>query len=149
MQDQDIINEEERHEAATEEPTTVGCPSLVPGAIPPGADGVKPGESTKNKTVVKSIKWPEGFSVAVEKNGRKIVGVIQECGAYLEDETYPYRFLATVYEGNDIVFSITSCARGLYFQKQILKAAMREAVMLLSHMRRWRANRAVKEGGAK
>ena len=149
MQDQDIINEEERHDAATEEPTTVGCPSLGPKVLPGGFDGVEPGQDTKNKTVTKSIKWPEGFTYEIERNGRKLVGVIQECGAYLEDETYPYRFFATVYEGNDIVFSITSCARGLYFQKKILKAAMLEAVMLLSRKRRWRANRAAKEGGAK
>ena len=29
----DVINEEERHEAATEEPTTIGCQSLVPGKV--------------------------------------------------------------------------------------------------------------------
>ena len=123
MQDQDIINE--------------------------GFDGVEPGQDTTNKKVKKSIKWPEGFTYEIERNGRKLVGVIQECGAYLEDETYPYRFFATVYEGTDIVFSIDSCARGLYFQKRVLKAAMHEAVMSLSHMRRWRVNRAAKEGGAK
>lgn len=66
MQDQNIINEEERHEAATEEPTTVGisaeaegraaeqplgqCPSLVPGAIPPGADGTEPSVEMLKKT---------------------------------------------------------------------------------------------------
>lgn len=50
MQDQDIINEEERHEAATEEPTTLGCQSLVPGAIPPGADGTEPADEMLKKT---------------------------------------------------------------------------------------------------
>lgn len=147
MQDQDIINEEERHESATEEPTTPGCPQHMPTHLPSGFDGVEPGQDTKNKTVMKSIKWPEGFSFEVAKNGRKLVGVIQECGAYLEDETYPYRFFATVYEGTDIVFSITSCARGLYFQKKILKSAMHEAVTILSHCRRLRANKKAKNGG--
>ena len=61
MQDQDIINEEERHEAATEEPTTLGisaeaegraaeqplgqCPSLGPKVLPSGFDGTEPGIS--------------------------------------------------------------------------------------------------------
>ena len=45
MQDQDIINEEERHEAATEEPTTLGCPSLGPKVLPSGFDGTEPGDS--------------------------------------------------------------------------------------------------------
>ena len=40
----DFINEEERHEAATEEPTTVGCPSLGQWKLPGGFDGVEPGE---------------------------------------------------------------------------------------------------------
>ena len=40
----DVINEEERHEAASEEPTTVGCPSLGPKVLPGGFDGVKPGQ---------------------------------------------------------------------------------------------------------
>lgn len=209
MQDQDIINEEERHEAATETPAFLGCPSLGPKVLPSGFDGVepsqkrsylekmnevlfdrlgkirdlahdvrhdiivrnktheednlkllgafselrqlvdfyKPDEVNKNKKVTKSIKWPEGFTYEIERNGRKLVGVIQECGAYLEDETYPYRFFATVYEGTDIVFSITSCARGLYFQKKILKSAMHEAVKILSHCRRLRANKKAKNGG--
>lgn len=47
MQDQDIINEEERHEAATEEPTTLGCPSLGPKVLPSGFDGTEPGEADK------------------------------------------------------------------------------------------------------
>ena len=42
MQDQDIINEEERHEAATEEPTTLGCPSLGLKKLPGGFDGTFP-----------------------------------------------------------------------------------------------------------
>ena len=38
----DVITEEERHEAATEEPTTVGCLSLGLGKLPGGFDGVEP-----------------------------------------------------------------------------------------------------------
>ena len=40
----DVINEDERHEAATEEPTTVGCPALGPKVLPGGFDGVEPGQ---------------------------------------------------------------------------------------------------------
>ena len=60
MQDQDIINEEERLEAATEEPTTLGCPSLVPKVLPSGFDGVEPGEDVKDKG-----------RIVIEHNGKK------------------------------------------------------------------------------
>ena len=40
----DVITDDERHEAATEEPTTVGCPSLGLGKLPGGFDGTEPGE---------------------------------------------------------------------------------------------------------
>ena len=46
----DVINEEERHEAATEEPTTVGCPSLGLGKMPGGFDGVEPREKPIDPT---------------------------------------------------------------------------------------------------
>ena len=46
----DVINEEERHEAATEEPTTVGCPSLGLGKLPGGFDGVEPREKPIDPT---------------------------------------------------------------------------------------------------
>ena len=46
----EIINEEERHEAATEEPTTVGCPSLGLGKLPGGFDGVEPREKPIDPT---------------------------------------------------------------------------------------------------
>lgn len=108
----------------------------------------------KNPTTKKCVKWPEGFSVEVEKNGRKLVGVITESGEYINDSSYPYKLGATVYEGNDIVFSIDSCARGLAFQRKILIGAMRNAIMYLTHSRRYKKNKAValaaaKEGGAK
>lgn len=37
----DVITDDERHEAATEEPTTIGCPSLGLGKLPGGFDGVE------------------------------------------------------------------------------------------------------------
>ena len=40
----DIISEDERHEAATEEPSFSGCPALGPKVLPSGFDGVEPGE---------------------------------------------------------------------------------------------------------
>lgn len=102
----------------------------------------------KNKTVKKPVSWPEGYAIEMEKNGRKIVGVITESGMYLGDDTYPYRFGATVYDGEDILFAIDSCSRGISFQKRVLKSAMSEAIQILSHMRRYRANKKAKEGGA-
>ena len=50
MKDQDIINEEELHEAATEEPKTLGCPSLGPKVLPSGFDGVEPAGEMLKKT---------------------------------------------------------------------------------------------------
>ena len=43
----DVINDEERHEAATEEPTFSGCPALGPKVLPSGFDGVEPGKEDK------------------------------------------------------------------------------------------------------
>ena len=40
----DIISEDKRHEAATEEPSFSGCPALGPKVPPSGFDGVEPGE---------------------------------------------------------------------------------------------------------
>ena len=141
MRDQDEI-----YEAATEEPATLGCPSLVPGTVvvhdEPGAT------AGNNKTVHKAVVWPEGYAIEMEKNGRKIVGVITESGMYIGDDTYPYRFSATVYDGDDILFAIDSCSRGISFQKRVLKSAIIEAIQILSHMRRYRANKKAKKGGA-
>ena len=61
MQDQDIINEEERQEAATEEPTTLGCPSLGPCAIPSGADGTEPAEDVKDKGYINCTSCEDKF----------------------------------------------------------------------------------------
>lgn len=47
----DVITEEERHEAATEEPTTVGCPSLGLRKLPGGFDGVERGEDAASTDV--------------------------------------------------------------------------------------------------
>ena len=102
-----------------------------------------------NKTVKQPVSWPEGYAIEMEKNGRKIVGVITESGMYLDDDTYPYRFGATVYDGEDILFSIDSCSRGISFQKNVLISAMHTAINILSHMRRYRANKKAKKGGAK
>ena len=44
MQDQDIISEDERHEAATETPAFLGCPQHMPTHLPSGFDGVEPGD---------------------------------------------------------------------------------------------------------
>ena len=67
MQDQDIINEEERHEAATEEPTTVGCPSLGPKVLPSGFDGVEPGQDT------------DGDDARIEKMYDEAYGRLADC----------------------------------------------------------------------
>ena len=40
----DIISEDERHEAASEEPSFSGCPALGPKVLPSGFDGVEPGQ---------------------------------------------------------------------------------------------------------
>ena len=45
MKDQDIISEEERHEAAIEESSAV--PQHLPTHMPSGFDGTEPGESDK------------------------------------------------------------------------------------------------------
>lgn len=42
----DVISEDERHEAASEEPTFSGCPALGPKVLPSGFDGVEPGKGT-------------------------------------------------------------------------------------------------------
>ena len=44
MNDQDIISEDERHEAATETPAFLGCPQHMPTHLPSGFDGVEPGD---------------------------------------------------------------------------------------------------------
>lgn len=78
MNDQDIISEEERREAATEEP--IGCPSLIP-QLPGGADGAEPIEETAKanelpklisriaktpSTVVFQFTLPSGRTISAE-----------------------------------------------------------------------------------
>ena len=63
MQDQDIISEDERHEAASETPAFLGCPQHMPTHLPGGFDGVEPGEKSKSEVEVeqrnfeKSTVW--------------------------------------------------------------------------------------------
>ena len=40
----DVNSEDERHEAATEEPSFSGCPAHGPKVLPGGFDGVEPGK---------------------------------------------------------------------------------------------------------
>ena len=49
MNDQDQINEEERHEAATETPAFLGCPQHMPTHLPGGFDGAEPAPSDEAK----------------------------------------------------------------------------------------------------
>ena len=139
MNDQD-----EMFERATELPASMGCPSLMPRQLPGGFDGTEPGQENRNKITGCGVKWPDGFSLKCEKNGRTLVGVIERVGESLEDADYPYKYIATVYEGNDIVFCIDSCARGLSFMRQVLKNALRSALIYMTHDRRWRQNAKVK-----
>ena len=57
----DVINEEERHEAATEEPMTVGCPSLGPKVLPGGFDGVEPGDGAGEEDVRIGKMYEEAY----------------------------------------------------------------------------------------
>ena len=138
MNDQDEL---EMQEMATEEPT---------GVFPHGAVVQL---TTGNKTKVKAIKYPDGFTVELEKNGRRIVGVIERVLDSLTDETCPYKYIATVYEGDEIVFSIDTCPFGLCTFRAILKGAMSCAIMRMTHGVRQRQNRvkraaaAAKNGG--
>ena len=47
MNDQDQINEDERQEAATEEPAFLGCPQHMPKTLPSGFDGTEPLRSAR------------------------------------------------------------------------------------------------------
>ena len=74
MNDQDIINEEERHEAATEEPITLGCPSLGPAKVvvhdePAEESRPKPGE-------MPHLKMPHDFALRrfANKTEVKLIG---------------------------------------------------------------------------
>ena len=105
------------------------------------------------KTKVKAIKYPDGFTVELEKCGRTLVGVIERVLDSLTDDTYPYKYIATVYEGERIVFSIDTCPFGLANFRAILKGAMNNALMRMTHGVRHRQNRvkraaaAAKNGG--
>lgn len=94
-----------------------------------------------NKTSFTHIKHPFGSAIRVTKCGRTIVGVVEETIAHVNDADYPYAYHATVYEGDRIIFCIDSCARGICFLRSVLKSAMYEAIMVMSHKIRNRANR--------
>lgn len=94
-----------------------------------------------NKTSHTHIKHPYGSAIRMTKCGRTIVGVVEETIAHANNADYPYAYYATVYEGDRIIFSIESCAYGLNFQLSVLKAAMYEAIMKMTHSIRHRANR--------
>lgn len=98
-------------------------------------------DEPSNKTTYQHIKHPYGSAIRVTKCGRTIVGVIEETIAHANNADYPYAYYATVYEGDRIIFSIESCAYGLYFQRRVLKAAMYEAIMVMTHRIRNRENR--------
>ena len=48
MNDQDQINEEERQEAATETPASLGCPQHMPTHLPCGFDGAEPAQKKRS-----------------------------------------------------------------------------------------------------
>lgn len=135
-----MITEEERREAASEEPSV--WPPRGMRRLPGGFDGVERAEVGKMKA--KAIKHPGGFALQLEKDGRKIVGVIERVTDSLTDETYPYKYIATVYEGERVIFAIDTCPFGLALFRKILKGAMNNAIIAMGHSRRNRRNRAAR-----
>lgn len=143
------VTEEEIHEAATEESAALGGTSLVPAhVIPHDAPAAESAAEPSNKTSCTHIKHPFGSAIRMTKCGRTIVGVVEETIAHVNDADYPYAYCATVYEGDRVLFSIESCSRGLYFLRSVLKAAMFDALMKMTHIIRHRANRKARRAAA-
>ena len=142
MQDQDIINEEERHEAATEEPTTVGCPSLGPKVLPSGFDGVDP-EDGLPKLVKKCASTPQTIVFeTIRPSGLKLA-------AEWEAEDTGHSAQAFLYHGDKCVCQIrffnTFQSRNL--GRQITRHALNGLVSVVGHAKRNRENNKAKNGG--
>lgn len=150
MQDQDIINEDERHEAATETPigevkdVGEGEQRNVPLAhFPSGADGTEPGEGLKlvkrfaktPHTVVWQMTLPSGRCLSAE----------------WEAESTDHRAQAFLYDDDRCVCQIVFFDG--YQSRNVCSAVVRNAlhglVSRCGHKCRYRANKAAKEGGAK
>ena len=58
MNDQDIISEEEKHEAATETPAFLGCQQHMPTHLQSGFDGAEPGDGRARTPAAPEIVNP-------------------------------------------------------------------------------------------
>ena len=87
------------------------------------------------------IGYCDGAVLSIEKGNRKLVGVITRTDESFDDETYPYKYFAEVFEGKELLFSIDSCRRGKAFFEHALRGALKGAVLQLTHAQRVRANR--------
>ena len=71
----DVITDEERHEAASEEPTTVGCPSLGLARLPGGFDGAESATVPEYEWMARIMTsdWfdPEQLAKAIEAEAAK------------------------------------------------------------------------------
>ena len=81
MQDQDIISEEERHEAATETPALLGCPQHMPTHLPGGLDGTEPGEDVVNPSRLDDIGMQMDRTTVVDDDG--VVCKIRRAGVLM------------------------------------------------------------------
>ena len=130
-------------EAATEEPVTLGCPSLVPGAVvvhdEPGAP-----KAALDPLIKRCAKTPETIVMQTTlPSGRCL-------SAEWLAESSDHRTQAFLYDDDKMVCRITFFdgyqSRSIGFK--ITKQALRGLVSKAGRMARWRANKNAKKGGA-
>lgn len=116
---------------------------------PPLAEKVEAAAHTPRNYKRQRISYPEGLATTIEKEGRKLVGVIIKTEQANLDDDYPFKYYADVYENGDLLFSINSCTHGKAFMAHVLSDAMYGAAMQLTHVMRNRKNRKARRDAAK
>lgn len=139
------LTEAEMHEAATEEPSAFDRHPPLPAHV---ITHDEPAPEAPRKYTRNRISYPDGLALTIERDGRKLVGVISSSSASVGDDEYPFKYYADVYENGDLLFSINSCPRGKSFLEHVLRKALHGAAMQLTHHARNRQNRKARRAAA-
>ena len=161
MQDQDIISEDERHEAASEEPAAVQ--QHMPTHLPSGFDGVEPGAGR-----AVSMKPPHKGKLFKSKHisschGTYIYDFVCINDAHLRAELHfdngGLEQHGSVYVGDSprafcfVTFNTSGAMKCDYAMRGLLAGIAKRLVYhhknLIKRKAKWAAAKAAKEGGAK
>lgn len=95
----------------------------------------RPGGCPGRKTAHRAIAWCEGYVCSCERQGRKLVGEV-------ERESDEWR--GRIFDGDEVILEVSSACRGKNLVSVAMRGAMHEMCMCLTHMRRYRQNRAAR-----